>query len=176
MRRHAASRVAFHVSNSNNPRAMLFLTFQLGKDRYALEASRVIEVLPLVDMKHLPNAPTGVAGLINYRGRPVPVMDLNELTLHHKSAERMSTRIILIKYPDHHGREHPLGLIAEKATSTIRREPGDFIEPGLNLAGTPYLGPVLMEDKTPIQWIYGQHLLSNEIRDKLFQASLEESS
>ncbi|EEF58576.1 chemotaxis protein CheW [Pedosphaera parvula] len=154
---------------------MLFLTFQLGQDRYALEASRVIEVLPLVEMKRFPNAPAGVAGMINYRAQPVPIIDLSELTLGQKAGERMSTRIILIKYPDHEGREHPLGLIAEQATSTIRREASDFIEPGLNLSGTPYLGPVLMEDKSPIQWLYGQHLLTNELRDKLFCASLEES-
>jgi len=50
---------------------MLFLLFQLGQDRYALEASRVIEVLPLVSLKRIPQAPRGVAGLFNYRGRPV---------------------------------------------------------------------------------------------------------
>jgi chemotaxis-related protein WspB len=155
---------------------MLFLTFQLGNDRYALEASRVFEVLPLLDMKSLPTAPGGVAGIINYRGQPVPVMDLNELTLHRKAGERMSTRIILIKYPDQRGREYPLGLIAEKATSMIRREPSDFIEAGLNLGTAPYLGPILMEDKAPIQWIYGQHLLSDEVRDKLFRAPLEDNS
>ena len=38
---------------------MLFLLFQLGNDRYALDASRVVEVLPLVELKHLPLAPRG---------------------------------------------------------------------------------------------------------------------
>ncbi len=36
---------------------MLFLLFQLGKDRYVLEAARVIEVLPLMDLKQIPEAP-----------------------------------------------------------------------------------------------------------------------
>ena len=55
---------------------MLFLTFQLGVDRYALDAKRVAEVLPLVDIKQIPHAPAGVAGVFNYRGTPVPVIGI----------------------------------------------------------------------------------------------------
>ena len=40
---------------------MLFLLFQLGNDRYVLEASRVVEVVPLLALKQLPQAPEGVA-------------------------------------------------------------------------------------------------------------------
>ena len=60
---------------------MLFLVFQLGPDRYALDAKRVAEVLPLVDIKSIPHAPNGIAGVFNYRGTPVPVIDLAQLTL-----------------------------------------------------------------------------------------------
>src|SRR5438445_146788 len=78
---------------------MLFLLFKLGKERYALSASRVVEVLPLVDLKQLPQAPNGVAGVFNYRGRPVPALDLCALTLGHSSSELLSTRIIIVNYP-----------------------------------------------------------------------------
>ena len=57
---------------------MLYLLFSLGPDRYALPAACVVEVLPWVAMKLLPGAPPGVAGLINYRGRPVPAIDVSE--------------------------------------------------------------------------------------------------
>ena len=52
---------------------MLFLLFQIGQHRYALDSRRVAEVLPLVDIKEIPHAPAGVAGVFNYRGVPVPV-------------------------------------------------------------------------------------------------------
>ena len=60
---------------------MLFILFQIGRDRYALAASSIIEVLPLMNLKRVPCAPVGVAGVLNYRGTPVPVIDLNEMTL-----------------------------------------------------------------------------------------------
>ena len=113
---------------------MLFLTFQLGRDRYAIEAGRVLEVLPLLTLKRLPQAPSGVAGLFNLRGRPVPAIDLNELSFGRPAAERLTTRIILIEHTDSKGRKHPLGLIAEQVTQTIRKEPTDFVNPGVNIA------------------------------------------
>jgi len=147
---------------------MLFLLFQLGKDRYALQASHVIEVMPLVAMKRIPNAARGVAGIFNHRGRPVPAIDLSELTLGTPAVERLSTRIILVNYPDETGTNRPLGLIAERVTETIHRETSDFTEPGLKLTNAPYLGPVLMDRHGCVQWVYEQRLLSDRVRDLLF--------
>jgi chemotaxis-related protein WspB len=155
---------------------VLFLLFQLGPDRYALDASRIIEVLPLVDLKQLPDAPKGVAGLFNYRGRPVPAIDLSELTLGRRSGASFSTRIIIINYPDDAGRDHPLGLIAERATEIMRRDRGEFVEPGLKLGGAPYLGPVLLDRHGVIQWVNERRLLPDRARDLLFAETLEPAS
>jgi chemotaxis-related protein WspB len=152
---------------------VLFLLFQLGKDRYALEAGRVLEVLPLLELKRLPGAPRGVAGIFNYRGRPVPAVDLSELTLGQAANERLSTRIIVVNYPDETGKFQPLGLIAEHATEIIRRESREFIETGLKLGAPGYLGPVLMDGRGPIQWVREQRLLPENVRDQLFSETLE---
>jgi chemotaxis-related protein WspB len=155
---------------------MLFLLFQLGKDRYALQASRVLEVLPLVELRKIPDAPKGVAGIFNYRGRPVPAVDLSELTLGQPSDPRLSTRIVVINYPDEQGALHPLGLIAEHATELIQRDQRLFQEPGHKLGGAPYLGPVLMDNRGVIQWVHEQRLLPERARDLLFCETLEQSS
>jgi chemotaxis-related protein WspB len=155
---------------------MLFLLFRLGKDRYALQASRVLEVLPLVELRPIPDAPKGVAGLFNFHGRPVPAVDLSELTLGRPSDQRLSTRIIVINHPDGQGALHPLGLIAEHATEIIRRDQRQFHEPGHKLGGAPYLGPVLMDSGGVIQWIHEQRLLPERARDLLFCETLEQSA
>ncbi len=155
---------------------MLFLLFQLGKDRYALQAGRVLEVLPLVELRKIPDAPKGVAGIFNYHGRPVPAVDLSELTLGQPSDPRLSTRIVVINYPDERGALHPLGLIAERATELIQRDERQFLEPGHKLGGAPYLGPVLMDKRGVIQWVHEQRLLPNHARDILFCETLEQTS
>ena len=152
---------------------MMFLLFHLGKDRYVLEARHVIEVLPLLELKGIPEAPRGVAGIFNYRGRAIPAIDLSELALGQKSGELLSTRIIIINYPDEAGRLHPLGLIAERATEIIRRETTDFVEPGLKFGDAPYLGPVLTDNEGVIQWVHEQRLLTDNVRDILFCETLD---
>ncbi len=147
---------------------MLFLLFQLGKDRYALEASRVVEVVPLLALKKLPQAPPGVAGVFNYRGRPVPAVDLGALTVGQPASERFSTRIIIVNYPDDSGANHLVGLIAEQATETLRRDAKEFADPGVKLGAAPYLGPILMDGNQAIQWVYERRLLPESVRELLF--------
>ena len=147
---------------------MLFLLFQLGKDRYALSANSVVEVVPLLALKRLPAAPKGVAGMFNYRGRPVPAIDLCELATGIAASERLSTRIIIVNYRHEDGTDRLLGLIAENTTEMLRKNTKDFVDSGVNLASAPYLGPMLMDSKGVIQWIDEQKLLSAHVRDLLF--------
>jgi chemotaxis-related protein WspB len=154
---------------------MLFLLFQLGPDRYALNASQVIEVLPLIDLKQIPQAPRGVAGLFNCRGTPVPVIDLSALTLNRPAQPRLSTRIILVHYADNKGEKHLLGLIAEKATETRRHELQDLMASGVTNEAAPYLGAVIAEADGLVQQIEIAKLLPATVRDVLFKQALESS-
>ena len=147
---------------------MLFLLFQLGKDRYALEASRVVEVLPLLEIKELPQSVKGLAGIFNYRGQPVPAIDLCQLTSGQAARERLSTRIIIVRCPDGGGAFHLLGLVAENATSMLRKDAKEFVDPGVRSELAPYLGPVLWDSQGAIQWLHEQRLLSAELRNTLF--------
>ena len=150
---------------------MLFLLFQLGNDRYAIEASRVVEVVPLLHLKQLPQAPRGIAGIFNYRGSPVPTLDLCEVATGRPARERLSTRIIIIRYRPETGPEHFLGIIAENATETLRKNPAEFVDTGLRIGAAPYLGPVYMDPNGAIQWIKEQYLFSENFRELLALSS-----
>lgn len=152
---------------------MLFLYFQLGNDRYALDCSQVIEVVPLLGIKRIPQAPAAVAGAFNYRGKPVPVIDLSVLALGRPARHHMSTRIVIVVYPGADSAQHLLGLIAEKATQTLRRDPADFTESGVVNDDAPYLGPVATDPNGLLQWIDVKKLLPASVRDVLFKQPLE---
>jgi len=155
---------------------MLFILFQLGRDCYARDASQVVEVLPLVQVKKIPRAPAGVAGVFTYRGAPVPVIDLSELALGRPAHARLSTRLLLVHYPDATGTKRLLGLIAEKATETMRREAGDFVASGVKSDGAPYLGPVAHDARGLIQWVEVDKLLPASVREVLFKQVVEEKT
>ena len=147
---------------------MLFLLFQIGKDRYALEAPQIVEVLPLINFKRIPNAPQGIAGVFNFHGAAVPLIDLTELALGRPSHAKMSTRIILIHYQKESGQKHLLGLLAEHVMETIKLAESDFVDCGVAAGGAPYLGSVLTSKDAIIQRIESSRLLPQELREQLF--------
>jgi chemotaxis-related protein WspB len=151
---------------------MLFLVVQLGKDRYAIEAHQVIEVLHLVNVKQIPHAPAGVAGVFDYHGASVPLIDLAELAVGKPSRQWMSTRIILVKYGGEPGETHVLGLLAEQATQTLRRNDADFNDAGLAVSDTPYLGNVTTDAEGIVQRIEIQNLLPEGVRNQLFRGRI----
>ena len=91
----------------------LFLQFEIGTDGYLIDAQGVVAVLPLLQLKHVPHAPAGIAGTFNYRGQSVLALDLSELALGTPAARNMSTRIILVPS----GPDRLLGVIAEEIAS-----------------------------------------------------------
>lgn len=152
---------------------MLLVLFRLGNDCYAIDAREVIEVLPLVNLKKIPQAPVGVAGAFVYRSKPVPVIDLSALALCQPSRAHLSTRIILVNHADAAGERHILGLMAEQATETIKRAREDFVEAGVSADEAPYLGPVVNDPRGLIQLVEPRHLLTEVLRESLFRQAAE---
>lgn len=149
---------------------MLFILFQLGADRYALPARDVAEVLPLVTLKEIPGAPRGVAGLMDYRGAPLPVIDLSALALGRPAARRISTRLLVVDYGATGGSRHLLGLLAERATELLAKPPEAFQPAGVQGAQTRYLGPVASDARGLIQRVDVGALLNDDLRAALFSA------
>ena len=148
---------------------MIFLLFQIDDDRYAIEIGRVVQVLPRVKLKAIPQSGASVAGVFSYHGSPVPVVDLNAMALGRAARESLSTRLVVVRYPDANGEQRLLGLLAEMATETARFKPEDFQQPGISAAGAPYLGPVVSDARGLIQWVKIEQLLSEEVRERLWQ-------
>jgi chemotaxis-related protein WspB len=151
---------------------MLFIQFQIGSDRYALEARSVVEVIPLLGLKQIPQTPRGVAGLFNYRGEAVPALDLVMMTTGQPAAERLSTRIIVVRLDLNGLGPRLVGVIAEHATGMLRRNPEEFVNTGITPGTAPFLGPVLLDDQGVIQWVQEQKLLPEKMRRQLFAPSL----
>jgi chemotaxis-related protein WspB len=99
---------------------MLLLIFEVEGGRYALATERVVEVVPMVALRKIPFTDDYVAGLMNYRGRPVPVIDLCRVTGGRPCTPKYSTRIILVNQPVKNKPDAIIGLIAEQVTETTK--------------------------------------------------------
>lgn len=59
-------------------RAGKYLTFRLGAEEYGVEIHKVREIIGLMEITRVPRTPEYVRGVINLRGKVVPVMDLRQ--------------------------------------------------------------------------------------------------
>jgi purine-binding chemotaxis protein CheW len=53
-----------------------YLTFMLGREEYGLPVLKVREIIKVMDITHVPQVPAHVLGVINLRGKVIPVIDL----------------------------------------------------------------------------------------------------
>jgi len=153
---------------------MLLITFKAGQLQYALEAHKIIEIVPMAILRACVGVPAYIAGLFNFRGVPVPVVDLGRLTGGTPCAAHLSTRIILAPYTAQDGRKRTIGLMAESVTETVDKQASDFTESGLATAATPYLGQVAAGASGFIQQVVVEHLLPKELEGMLFAAPEKE--
>ena len=142
---------------------MLCLSFQIGKEQYALRATEIVEVLPVVTLRPVPGAPGYLAGMLDYRGRLLPVVDLNRLGGGTACRASASTRILLTELPD--GETTPLlGLMVERATDTIELDPGTLQDFDPRLLSAPYLGRIGTTGGRVVQLVELSGLLPEELR------------
>lgn len=143
---------------------MLLVLFEAGKERYGLDSRRVVEVVSTPACRELPHAPAWVAGMANYRGRMIPVIDLTALICGEPSRRVMSTRMMVASLePDRF-----LGLIAEHAVETLKCDPAALEGPTIRIAEAPYLGAVLRDDRGSVQAVTLDRLLPAEVRSLLY--------
>lgn len=140
---------------------MLMLLFCIGNNRYGLEISQVVEIIPKVVLRKLNQAPEYVAGLFNYRGMIVPVIDLCILIQNYPCPSALSNRIIMVNHVDIGGHCQVIGLMAEKITETIKVPDTKFSSTGFALNNTPYLGQITSDEQGMIQNLRLEHLLSD---------------
>ena len=113
---------------------MLVLTFQVGKDRLALDIRRVREVVPRVELARAAGSPAWLAGSFVYRGRVVSVLDLHSLLGAGECPPHLSSRIILVPV----GGEMLLGLLAAQVADIKEIAPTHSV-PVLTSPGRPWL-------------------------------------
>ncbi len=146
---------------------MQLITFNVGKECYAIDTALVIEVIPLVAIRPLISACGFLRGVINYRGRIVPVIDLGLLLVQQEAARKISTRILLIRYLSRSAEQCTLGLIAERATGIFHITPADIEQLETRLEQQHFLGGVFRNDKDVIQIIDPQGAISQALEQAL---------
>ncbi len=147
---------------------MLYLLFTADNTRYVLATSVISEVAPLVPLRKLPEAPVYIAGLMNYRGTSLPIIDASQLLAGYDTAQRLSSRIVVVKVCMPDGEPREIGLLLEKAIETLNISDEKFVEPGIENPKTPYFGMVALDGDGMLQRITVENILSKMDVELLF--------
>lgn len=74
-----------------------YITFRLGDELFAVNVANVREVLDVTPVTRVPTAPPYLRGVVNVRGKAIPVVDLRTRFGLPNAAETVHTRILVLE-------------------------------------------------------------------------------
>jgi purine-binding chemotaxis protein CheW len=104
-----------------------YMTFQLGEEVFGLGILDVREIIGLLDIKRVPRAPEFIRGIINLRGRVIPVVDLR-VQFGMEACAATDQAVIIVVQCEVAGRHLGMGLLVDRVLEVLQFK-ADQIEP-----------------------------------------------
>jgi purine-binding chemotaxis protein CheW len=109
-----------------------FLNFQLSGEFYGLELSKVREIVGMMKVTRVPNSPAFVRGMVNLRGKVIPVIDLRLKFCMEAKADTERTCIIVTQVQNEAQHVTTTGIIVDEVCEVLDIKE-DQIEPAPSL-------------------------------------------
>jgi purine-binding chemotaxis protein CheW len=100
--------------------ALQMVGFTVGEEEFCVDILKVQEIIRMVKITHMPNAPEYVEGIINLRNRVIPVIDFRK-KMHFSEATQANDndrRIVVISFG-----KTLVGLIVDKVSHVMKIAP-----------------------------------------------------
>jgi purine-binding chemotaxis protein CheW len=103
-----------------------YLTFTLQAESYGIDVLKVREIIRVSSITVVPQMPAYIRGVINLRGKIIPVMDLRRRFEFSNAVDNEHTCIVVVqvKLPD--GKVTPMGLVVDGVEEVINIASGDI--------------------------------------------------
>ncbi len=112
-----------------NTELLQFVSFNLGDEEYAIEILKVQEIIRMIEITRVPNSPEFINGVINLRGRVIPVLDLGKRIGLPEKEHSGDSRIIVVEIQN-----KVIGFIVDKVNIVLRINQ-NIVEPTPELVG-----------------------------------------
>ena len=100
-----------------------YLTFTLGDEEYGLEILKVREIIGLMEITNVPRMPNFVRGVINLRGKVIPVIDLRQKFGMERADNTKETCIIVVDLDG-----LLMGIVVDKVSEVLDIQEQDIEE------------------------------------------------
>lgn len=101
-----------------------FLTFSLGSESYGIEIRYVTEIIGIQPITEIPELPDYIRGIINLRGKIIPVMDVRLRFKKEPKEYNDRTCVIVVDI-----RDVSVGLIVDSVSEVLTIAEQDIVEP-----------------------------------------------
>jgi purine-binding chemotaxis protein CheW len=115
--------VNLHGPGQGHGDLLQLVSFHIGGEEFGLDILKVQEIIRIQELTRVPNSPDFVDGVINLRGKVIPVIALRKRFGLEELAHDKQTRIVVIEV-----KGTVLGFIVD-SVSEVLRVPADTIEP-----------------------------------------------
>src|SRR6266700_5768170 len=99
--------------------------FRIGKETYGVRIAAVREIVRVPEITAVPSAPELIEGVINLRGKIIPVMDLRKRFGATEIHADKKNRILVVELDN-----KLIGLIVNAASEVLKIPPSDIEAPG----------------------------------------------
>jgi purine-binding chemotaxis protein CheW len=106
------------------------VVFELGAELYGVEIARVHEIIRLQAVTRVPRAPAFVEGVINLRGKVIPVVDLRRRFGLPSAEHTRSSRIVVVEIGD-----QVVGIVVDGVSEVLRVNTATVEPPSPVVAG-----------------------------------------
>lgn len=106
-------------------RAGKYLAFHLGREEFAIQVLKVKEIMGILDITAVPQTPPHVKGVINLRGKVIPVVDLRRKFELPEMEYTQRTCIIVVQLRGEAG-PMPMGIIVDGVSEVLNVAAGDI--------------------------------------------------
>ena len=105
------------IDTTRTPDALQLVSFEIGVEEYAIPILAVQEINRLMPITTVPHSPEAVEGVINLRGRIIPVIDMRKRFGLESAADQDDARIIVVEV----GAEaRVIGFIVDRVHEVLR--------------------------------------------------------
>lgn len=119
-------------------KAVKLVVFKLFDHRFALKIDCVDSIVPIVEIDLLPNMPDYIAGVINFHGEIVPVINMHILLNISEKPLELSDQLILVK-----SKSSRYALWVDKTDEVITAFDTDIVNADDIVEGVPFLKAIL---------------------------------
>ncbi|HAL56785.1 MAG TPA: chemotaxis protein CheW [Bacteroidetes bacterium] len=110
-------------SRTQSDEVLQLVSFTIGQEEFGVDILKVQEINRMVDITRVPNAPAFVSGVINLRGKVIPIVDLRQRFGLSRKDNDKNTRIIVVELS-----ARVIGFVVD-AVKEVLRIPRSVTEP-----------------------------------------------